>query len=494
MVQQVPRATHRGRARSRVGRPATAVLCGVVVAVLGPPSTAAAAPPVHETSERVVVRECTGTADGTTASLEVSWADGNAFDSALTLREDGVIVAQENPSLTSATWDGSVLRGDMVLLDTRPGPGDGSITAAFELALDAAGEPTTETSRWRDGNATVRETVVDRPLAVTGTTLTVTQGSRQLTFPLDGCTGAATTTLTVTSWPDTVVSTDPPDLRAECEAVNGDGDLLLLGLSSLDGPGVDVAVVSGDRVVWGSHPIDFSRPPQPVRATVELVTEGSEGELPPAGTAVVDLTSEKVGQTRTTLVYQGGRDRLSTTAYRLAGTVTVDELAPFEIAGCEGSVTTAHDRTSSPAGPGAGGPAPANDAPETAAPLRLGATAVNAQTRGAVEDLEAPMSCEAESEDGLLTPGHSLWYRLPGTGAPVTFDPSGSSFNTVLAVYRLEGEELVEVACVDDAFGVPDPTTQPPVTVDTVAGATYVVQAAGFAQQFGRLRLAAAPG
>jgi hypothetical protein len=66
----------------------------------------------------------------------------------------------------------------------------------------------------------------------------------------------------------------------------------------------------------------------------------------------------------------------------------------------------------------------------------------------------------------------------------VTIDTAGSDFDTALAVYADEGGELVQVACVDDVE-----TLQAVVTVDTVAGVTYYIQAGGFADSFGTLVL-----
>jgi hypothetical protein len=54
-------------------------------------------------------------------------------------------------------------------------------------------------------------------------------------------------------------------------------------------------------------------------------------------------------------------------------------------------------------------------------------------------------------------------------------------------VYVDEGGELVQVACVDDVDDV-DPL-QAQVTIDTVAGETYYIQAGGFGGASGTLVL-----
>ena len=94
-------------------------------------------------------------------------------------------------------------------------------------------------------------------------------------------------------------------------------------------------------------------------------------------------------------------------------------------------------------------------------------------------------------DDGV---GHSLWYSFTGTGDEVTIDTAGSNFDTVIAVYD---DEFVELACNDDVeFGPVGFTFQAALTVDTVEGATYYVQAGGYMNpfegvdaQFGRLRI-----
>ena len=92
--------------------------------------------------------------------------------------------------------------------------------------------------------------------------------------------------------------------------------------------------------------------------------------------------------------------------------------------------------------------------------------------------------------------GHTVWYRIVGTGGPVTVDTAGSDYDTIIAVYTADGSggfTPVPDACVDDVgldpIGV---TLQSAVTFDTVAGTTYYVQIGGYPQSFpyGNLRVA----
>ena len=146
------------------------------------------------------------------------------------------------------------------------------------------------------------------------------------------------------------------------------------------------------------------------------------------------------------------------------------------------------------AGPKPGGKAPVNDTPEGALPIRIGGV-VNAQTGGSAPDPEMQVTTcpEPPPFDAV---GHTLWFSFTGTGGPVTIDSGGSNFDTVVAVYD---DELNELACIDDnEFEPVGFTFQGALTVDTVEGDTYYVQAGGFLDlfdpeaeaQFGRLRSA----
>jgi hypothetical protein len=86
--------------------------------------------------------------------------------------------------------------------------------------------------------------------------------------------------------------------------------------------------------------------------------------------------------------------------------------------------------------------------------------------------------------------GHTAWWTFTGTGGDVTVDTAGSDFDTVVGVYVLAGGAFTQVGCVDDVF---DPETeegslQAAITVATIAGQTYYIQAGGFGDSAGTLR------
>jgi hypothetical protein len=143
-----------------------------------------------------------------------------------------------------------------------------------------------------------------------------------------------------------------------------------------------------------------------------------------------------------------------------------------------------------PSGPKVGGRVPANDTADGAQPIAIGGV-VNDHTRGASPEPELPVMTCPEPDDAF---GHTLWYSFTGTGGEVTIDTAGSDFDTVVAVYD---DDLNELACVDDIEFEPiGGSLQAAVTIETVEGATYYVQAGGFLSpfpdaqaEFGRLRI-----
>ncbi len=81
--------------------------------------------------------------------------------------------------------------------------------------------------------------------------------------------------------------------------------------------------------------------------------------------------------------------------------------------------------------------------------------------------------------------GHTLWYKITATGAPVTIDTAGSNFDTVIGVFERDGADYSELACNDDVIYEPVGSTfQAALTFDTVAGHTYYVEVGGYQNFF----------
>jgi Putative metal-binding motif len=73
--------------------------------------------------------------------------------------------------------------------------------------------------------------------------------------------------------------------------------------------------------------------------------------------------------------------------------------------------------------------------------------------------------------------GNSVWYRFTGTGAPVTLDTTGSTFDTVLLVWRgTPSPSGTPLYCDDDSGGVQGPAR---LTRTFEAGVEYYVELGG---------------
>ena len=161
---------------------------------------------------------------------------------------------------------------------------------------------------------------------------------------------------------------------------------------------------------------------------------------------------------------------------------------------CQASSFTSKQIGTSPSGPKPGGKVPVNDAPDGALALKAGSR-LNVQTGGASAAAEVQVTtCPEGFADQM---GRTLWYKITGTGAPVTVDTAGSNFDTVLGVFERDGADFTEIACDDDvSFQPVGSTYQAALTFGTVAGHTYWVEVGGFQNffrpddpQFGRLSL-----
>jgi hypothetical protein len=125
--------------------------------------------------------------------------------------------------------------------------------------------------------------------------------------------------------------------------------------------------------------------------------------------------------------------------------------------------------------------APAND-------LFSGANAITG-TSGSVTGSNADATLEqGEPAHAGNVGGRSLWYRFQAAAAgPVTLTTAGSSFDTVLAVYRGSGvDALIRVAADDDGGGGDHASR---LSFDAVSGTTYLIAVDGFDGASGPFRL-----
>jgi hypothetical protein len=388
----------------------------------------------------------------------------------------------------TVTWNGTVLSGSIPLLDAN---GDPAGAATFSATLTPSGDPFPFDDRFRDGNHWHQFTGVSQPLDPAGT-LTV-GGS---TFSLDACFADETTV--------TVFETNPKSFVNHfssrdvfCELSNANGDTGFLFSSFQDGEAfVDAGAFPGGGTS-GTGAFGFGTLTDGV-LDIPLETFDFETGEPVAGGGSIHLEIVGTGEPFEFLLKAATARFLSRgTTLDIEGTLTIGTIV-FDLGACIGTDARNKEIFTNPSGPKPGGKVPANDLPSGAKLLVVGQK-TSVATKGASPEREAPYECLTFDEGGEvfeIPVGHTVWYRIVGTGGPITVDTAGSDYDTVIAVYTSDGAggfDPVPGACVDD---VPlDPvgrTLQAAVTWDSVAGTTYYVQIGGFPDSFpyGNLRVA----
>jgi hypothetical protein len=129
---------------------------------------------------------------------------------------------------------------------------------------------------------------------------------------------------------------------------------------------------------------------------------------------------------------------------------------------------------------GAVGNLPANDNWAGAVELESVPSVLNADMRFAGVQLDEPgVTCGSIS--------HTRWYHFtPDVDMELRFDTSGSDYDTMIGLWRSDGDSLVREDCSDD-ITVNNPASR--FTHRVTAGETYYIQAGGADGASGRLRL-----
>jgi hypothetical protein len=386
------------------------------------------------------------------------------------------------------TWNGSVLSGSIPLLNSS---GDPAGAATFSATLTPTGDPFPFDDRFRDGNRQVRFSGVSQPMDPSGSL--AVGGS---TFSLDACFGDETTVSLFETNPRSFVSHfSSRDVGCELSNPNGDTGFLFTSLEAGD-VFIDAAAFPADGSAgtgaFGAGTLTNGI----LDATLE--TFSFETGEPVAGGGSIHLEIVGTGEPFDFLIKNAtSRFAVRGVTLDLEGTLTIGSIV-FDLGACIGVDSRSKSITTFPSGPKPGGKVPSNDLPSGAKLLTVGAR-TSVATKGASPEREAPYECLTFNFDGEVFEvpvGHTVWYRIVGTGGPVTVDTAGSDFDTVIAVYTSNGAggfNPVPGACVDDVAVSPfGASLQSSVTWDTVAGTTYYVQIGGFPQSFpyGNLRVA----
>jgi hypothetical protein len=225
------------------------------------------------------------------------------------------------------------------------------------------------------------------------------------------------------------------------------------------------------------------------------VANDATGDL--IGTATVDASFTGTDKFQVRRVYQDSTQMGIFEDVTVSGRLTVataEATYVFDLSGCEGFTQDRLDVAHHPNGPRPDTTAPANDKPDGAMHLIVGAQ-IQESTGGAAIGSEAPCIIGTGDEAFEFPLGRTVWFAITGTGSSITVDPRGSDFDTVVAAYAVGDDGLNGLGCVDDddvgeAQGL--------LTFDTSVDGTYLIQIGGVIgnllsdsddPQWGRLRL-----
>jgi hypothetical protein len=300
------------------------------------------------------------------------------------------------------------------------------------------------------------------------------------------------------SSPSQIIKVSGTNLDCELESPDATAELTAVTRDRTDGNGfafIDLGIQPDDQAkpVLSGGMDDPPLTPTGLHTTFELAIDAT-GEV--VGSASISATFTLTGSQRFHRVFQNGVQKGIFNDLRVAGTLTVtagSSSYSFDMADCVASTMSRMDQIHDPDGPKPGGPVPANDTSAGALPVALGSH-LQMDTRGASLDPETPCLMTDGDEVFEFGWGRTVWFSFNATGGPITVDPAGSNFDTVVAVYVRAGGELQQVACVDDDSNIGAP--QGRATIDTDLGVTYLVQIGGGVgafgsdtADFGRLRL-----
>ena len=188
------------------------------------------------------------------------------------------------------------------------------------------------------------------------------------------------------------------------------------------------------RAAWTDPPLT----PTGIHTTFDMAIDAT-GEV--VGSASISATFTLTGSQRFHRVFQNGVQKGIFNGLNVVGTLIVtsgDTTYRFDLAGCVASTMSRMDQIHDPNGPKAGGAVPANDTSTGALPVALGSR-LQMDTRGASPEPETPCLVSDGDEVFEFGWGRTVWFSFEGTGGPITVDPGGSNFDTVVAVYSRTG-------------------------------------------------------
>jgi hypothetical protein len=451
--------------------------CGLLVSIT---TTAAAKPPIKEADQTrdagcSAVLTPLGTAEfvgwesmtyGTDAWIDV-WA-GEPYASDLVLTRD-----LEQP--VEVVFSGSGVELSIPVVPAGTVTVIGTLTPADSLSFD---------DRFREGNRWYRSSAQGTAFTFSGA-LTLPGVGTPVPFGPDGCGGSDLVQTTFITQPNARVSTFT-STGGFCEVANDQGATAGIFGSVEDG----FLFVDGNVTDAGGAQLGFygggSFGPDGVAVFETTEYDITTGEAL-GSTGSVSISAIDTGEAFShTMKTSSGFERTRGSVIDIEGDL-VTSLGSFSLDTCIATDRQTKVVETSSNGPKPGGKRPANDLPGGAVTVKAGFRA-SVATKGAQQPSEAGYDCLSYTDfDGTVIDvpvEHTVWYRLTGTGADVTVDTAGSSFDTVIAVYEGAPNDAATVACVDDVAVYPvGRTLQSAVTFTAAAGTSYWIQVGGLNEE-----------
>lgn len=474
-------------------RPAS-IFVGLALAIAALPAPALAHPPERSADTQTTV-ECLDLAsDAGTAAFII-----NVSETYGAWAQVGFWAPESIPFEDPPTWfgstdqvvvaaDGSSLSATVDMHEFSEEMSDGVLIgqASVMTSLAPDGPPETFRDTGRGSNVRFVFEGTSQPLVVSGS-LDLPEG---IDYELAGCTGSTSTVTAFVTNPDAQVMR-AAHLELSCSWETEGAQVMLFAIADDFGASTELFVTDATGMYAGFGEATLTS--ASYAAALDLIAIGGEGEQAIAaiggdiqGTARASATLSPSGQRdQERFSFQDTKVHLQRDVLTVDGTLDVslpagDASYAMDATSCSAADTRVKQITTSPQGPKV---RPlANDLPADAAPIAVGDT-VSVATGGTALDPEAPCRVEdGETGEPVELPfGHTAWWSFEGTGAQVTIDTVGSDFDTALGVYSASLDPL---GCVDDVDSL-----QARITVDTVVGVTYLVQAGGFAADSGVLEL-----
>jgi hypothetical protein len=471
-------------------------LLGALVLIAGLPVAASAAKPTKFTDHAVSVYcDLLAPTSGVgsaffSASISDQFGPSAFVDFWTTAEPSGqpaLTTDFETPPVVTRT--GMTLRGSIPLRDSAGRPAG---SATFTATLTASGDPIPFDDQFKDGNHQHRFTGISQPMDASGS---LQIGGR--TFSLDGCFGDETTVSVFETNPTSIVRKFS-QRTIGCELVNAAGDTGFLFVEIHENFAflsvfVDPAGTSPNLAGFGDGTLSAGVLDAPI------IGFDPETGQPNGGTGRVQLSVASTGEPFEYLLRDAtARQKVRGVVLDVEGSLELGGHV-FDLGACVLEDATVKQIVTFPNGPKPGSKPPANDLPAGAKLVRVG-DRTSVATRSASPNREAPYTCltfEDPETGGMfeIPVGNTVWYKIVGTGGPITIDTAGSDYDTVIAVYTANGTggfTPLPGGCVDDVPLVPvGRTLQAAVTFASTAGVTYYVQIGGFPDSlpYGNLRI-----